>query len=356
MYIPRTQEEILTELQGWSQVDASKIEGTFEWDVLSSNAIEFAKIEAELAEAYTAAFGHTANYEYLEMKAGEAGVIRRPANKAVGSVTVTGEGTVYAGAIFSTPAGTRFIATETVEVDGTATVSIEAEKAGAAGNVAAGTIIRMPINIAGIRTCTNATATIDGYDEESDDELRDRYLTKVRYPGVSGNPREYIEWAMSIVGVGTARCQRCWNGPGTVKVVIADSDLNEANVLLLQRVYEYIEQERPIGAEVSVVSAKIVPINISAKISGTIDTAAFTEGVTNYFKKMTRQTLFNYTNAGSYETFTGNLYVSIAQINSYLIAEGGAEDVHDLQLNGAAADVALNIDEIPKLGELNFSN
>lgn len=160
---------------------------------------------------------------------------------------------------------------------------------------------------------------------------------------------------MSIVGVGTARCQRCYKGAGTVKVVIADSELNEANVLLLQRVYECIEQERPIGVtDLAVVSAKIVPINISAKISGAIDVDAFSTGVTNYFKKMVRQTLFTYENAGSYETFTGDTYVSIAQINSYLIAEGGADDIHDLTLNGAATDVQLNIDEIPKLGDLDF--
>lgn len=188
MYKARTQEEILSELQSWSQVDASKIEGTFEYDVLSSNAIEFAKTELELAEICTNAYGHTAANEYLEMKAEEAGVIRRPANKAVGTLTVTGNGTVYEGAIFSTTAGARFLATETVEVDGTAEVAIIAEKAGKAGNVGAGTIKRIPINIPGIRACTNAAAAYDGYDEESDDELRERYLTKVRYPGVSGNP------------------------------------------------------------------------------------------------------------------------------------------------------------------------
>lgn len=34
MYVARTQEEILAELQDWSQIDASKIEGTFSYDVL----------------------------------------------------------------------------------------------------------------------------------------------------------------------------------------------------------------------------------------------------------------------------------------------------------------------------------
>ena len=355
MYTARTQEEILSELQSWSEVDASHIEGTFEYDVLSSNAIEFAKIEAELAEAYNAAFGHTAWDEYLEMRAAEAGVIRRPANKAVGELTVTGNGTVYAGAIFATTAGTRFIATSTTEITGTGTIEIEAESAGDIGNVGAGTIIKIPINIAGIRACTNEAATYDGYDEETDESLRDRYLMKVRYPAASGSPRHYIEWAMSIVGVGAVRCQRCWAGPGTVKVVVADSNLNEANVLLLQRVYEYIQEQRPVGAEVTVVSAQIRPINISAQISGTLDEDAFTTGVTNYFKKMVRTVLFSYVNSDSYETFKGDCYVSLAQINSYLIAEGGCDDVHNLTLNGEAADVELLIDEIPQIGELSFN-
>jgi uncharacterized phage protein gp47/JayE len=233
-------------------------------------------------------------------------------------------------------------------------VKIEAVKAGAAGNVGAGTIIKMPVNIAGIRSCTNEAGTYDGYDEESDESLRERALIKARYPAASGSPRHYIEWASSIVGVGAVRCQRCWAGPGTVKVVISDANLDEANVALLQRVYEYLEEQRPVGAELTVVSAKILPINIAARISGNLDIEAFSEGVTKYFQTMIRTTLFNYSNAGTYETFVGDTYVSHSQVNSYLIAEGGADDVHDLTLNGEASDVQLQIDEIPKIGELNF--
>lgn len=156
------------------------------------------------------------------------------------------------------------------------------------------------------------------------------------------------------MGVGAARVQRCWAGAGTVKVVIADSNLEEANVLLLQRVQEYIDSERPIGAEVTVVSAEIVPINISAKIAGTLDVEAFTTGVNNYFKKMVTETLFSVNNDSTFETFSGNTYISLAQINSYLIAEGGADDVQNLTLNGIATNIELSIDQIPKIGELNF--
>lgn len=353
MYQPRTQEEILAELQKLYSGDANAVEGGFIYDVLSSNAIEFAKFSSELAELYRAAFATTSWGEYLEMRAAEAGLTRRAANFAVGKVTVTGTGTVPAGSIFSTAGGIRFIATETVAVEGAAEVPIIAESAGAAGNVPAGAISKIPISIAGIRTVTNAEKTIDGYNIESDDALRERYLATVRYPAASGNPQHYCNWALEIVGVGAVRVQRCWNGPGTVKVVVADSELNEANVLLLQRVNEKIQHERPVGAEVSVVSAQIVNIDVSAKIIGTLDVEAVRTGITNYFKKITAS-MFNADNDGTLEQFSGQSVVSLAVVNSYIVAEGGADDVRDLKLNGAAQNVQLDIDSIPRLGTFDF--
>ena len=52
MYVSRTQEEILKELQSWTSIPESKVEGTFEYDIFSTNAIEFQKLELELEEAY----------------------------------------------------------------------------------------------------------------------------------------------------------------------------------------------------------------------------------------------------------------------------------------------------------------
>ena len=59
MYVARDQNEILQELQRQSGIEASKIEGTFENDVLASNSLEFQKIEVELEQAYKAAFAET---------------------------------------------------------------------------------------------------------------------------------------------------------------------------------------------------------------------------------------------------------------------------------------------------------
>lgn len=348
-YTARTQEEILAELQDWTRIDSAKIEGTFAYDVLASNAIEFQKVEMELAEAYNASFGHTAWGEYLELRAAESGVIRRRAKKAIGKLTVTGNGIVYAGSIFATEAGTRFVATSDTEVKGTVTIDIEAEKAGSSGNVGAGSIMRIPLNIRGIQSSLNFEATFDGYDEEDDDSLRERYLTKVRYPANSGNPRQYVEWAMSVVGVGAARCIRCPEGPGTVRLVVVDSNFEEANVELLKRVYDYVENERPVGADVSVISARPLAIDIKAKVYGAFDVDAFKRGVKGYFLKMARQNLLDYRSAAR-----DGGYVSVAQIGSYIIADGGADDYDDLTLNGGATNVLLKAEQIPAIGKVEF--
>lgn len=356
-YVARTQEEILAELQELSTLQASKVEGTFENDVFASNAIEFQKVELELNEMYNAAFGHLTWGDYLTLKAGEFGVTRRPANKAIGAVVVTGKGTVPAGSIFSTDSNIKFLATEETFIEDSGTVLIEAEVAGDSGNVAANTITNIPLNIVGINSCTNPEATYDGYDEESDTVLKNRFLTKVRYPAASGNPRQYVEWATSVVGVGAARCIRCWQGAGTVKVIIVDSNFEEANSALLQRVYNVIETERPIGAEVTLTSAKTALIDVAAKVFGNVDVEKFKQGVNDYFSRITKVSLTNVQDLDSSHAYTGAGYVPIAQIGHIIIESGGADDYDydSLTLNGENENYMLGVEDIPKLGEVTFT-
>ena len=312
MYVARTQEEILTEMLGESSLPSSKIEGTFEYDVLASNAIEFAKTEVEMAEIHMSAFGMTAWDEYLDYKAESHGVIRRKAVKAVGTVTVTGNGTVEAGSYFQTGGGIRFITLETVVVSGTAEIEIEAVNEGAKGNVAAGTINVIPLSIPGIRSVTNTEATHDGYDKEDDETYRTRYLKHVRLPAVSGNPYQYEEWAMDVEGVGAARCIRTWNGPNTVKLVIVNANMEEASNYLIQQVYNHIEDVRAIGAMLTVVSARPKKINIEARIIGKLNEPEFHQGLLDYFRKLTTGIMV------SGKSARRNYYVSYAQISSII--------------------------------------
>lgn len=345
----RAAETILDELQGWTNSPESRVEGTFEYDVFSTNALEFMKVEVELADAYNANFAQTAAGEYLTMRAAEHGVIRRAANKAIGTLTIEGTGTIPAGSIFATENGTRFVATATTSIVEGGTIEVEAATAGASGNVAAGAINLIPLSIPGILTCTNEAATYDGYDEEDDGTLRERLLDKVRRPATSGNPHEYEQWATSIVGVGAARCVRCPNGAGTVRVVIVDSNFEPANAELLERVQTYIDEQRPVGildGAAEVVSAVPLTVNIAADITGDVDEDVLRELLLNYFAALIKRNL---------RDFAG-VTLSVAKIGALIMAAGAdTYDVDTLKVNGDNDDIALTAEQLPIIGTIELT-
>ena len=326
MYRAREQADILRDLQERSEIPASKIEGTFEYDVLASNSIEFGKVEVELEEAYRQSFGTTATDEYLTMKAAESGVFRKKAVKAHG--------------LFATDGGIRFVSIADSVIASSGKIEIEAVDAGVLGNVPARTITKIPFSIPGINGVTNEAAMQDGYDEEEDEALRDRYLEHVRYPGASGNKRHYIEWATSVPGIGAANCIRAWNGANTVKVIVSDANYTTVSESLIKKVYERIAEQNPINAIVTVVSATIKTINIEARVRGQPNVDDFKQAVQKYFREIARAGL----GKGS--------YVSIAKIGALLLQSGAAQDYDSLTLNGGALNITLTSEELPALGRV----
>lgn len=340
MYKARDQKDILQEMINSSRAKTGLFEGTFQYDALASNSIEFAKAEVELEELNKVAFADTSYNEYLTMLAKQYGVIRKEATKAIGVLTVKGTGTIYAGATFATESGIQFVATENTYIKENGKINIEASIAGVIGNVDAETINVISMSIPGINSVINSEPTIGGYNEETDAELLDRYLFKVRNPATSGNKNNYELWAREIEGVGGARCIPLWNGNGTVKVVIIDANLNVANETLLNKVRTYLKEEKPIGADLTVVSATPVNIKVAANIYGSVNEDEFKEKVDTYFKEIG----FN------------RGYVSIAHIGKTLLECSGVIDYDSLTLNGEAKNIPLTEEQLPILeNEVDFN-
>lgn len=337
MYRAREQADILRDLQERSKTPASKIEGTFEYDVLASNSIEFGKVEIELEEAYRQSFGTTATGEYLTMRTAESGVFRKEAVKAHGFLTVQGKGVVRAGSLFQTEGGIRFVAVEDTPIISAGKIKVEAADAGALGNVPAGTVTKIPFSIPGISSVKNEEAMQDGYDEEDDEALRERHLDHVRYPGSSGNKRHYIEWATSVPGIGAANCIRAWNGANTVKVVVTDANYSMASETLIRRVYEHIAEQNPVNAILTVVSAQVKKIDIEARVRGQPNEEGFKDSVRRYFRQLAKTGLGQGT------------YVSIAKIGALLLQGNDVQDYDSLTLNGAVKNIGLTEEELPAL-------
>ncbi len=340
MYKAREQKDILQEMINSSKAKTGLFEGTFQYDALASNSIEFAKVEVELEELNKVAFADTSYGEYLTMIAKQYGVIRKEATKAIGVLTVKGTGTIYAGATFATESGIQFVAIENMEIKDTGQIQIEAVTAGNTGNVDAETIKVISMSIPGINSVINSEPTTGGYDEETDAELLDRYLFKARNPATSGNKNNYELWAREIEGVGGARCIPLWNGNGTVKVVIIDANLNVADETLLNKVRKYLKEEKPIGADLTVVSAIAVNVKVAANIYGSVNEDEFKEKVDTYFKEIG----FN------------RGYVSIAHIGKTLLECSGVIDYDSLTLNGEAKNIPLTEEQLPILeNEVDFN-
>lgn len=293
-YEAQTKEEILARMLATVADDIDKRQGSIVHDMLSPAAIEAALLYIELDNVLDKGFADTAFGEYLERRTAEMGVTRKPAVKAAGSVTFTGTDgtTIQTGQRVSTDslAPVYFVtkADAVIGASGSATVAIEAEVGGKAGNVAAGAISVTVGNITGVASVTNAAATDGGSDPESDEDLLARYMDRVSTPSSSGNGANYRQWAKEIAGISDAIVYPVWNGNGTVKVVLLDTDNSTPTQAKVDEVASYIESIRPIGATVTVVGAVEVPIDVTldATIASytTLEavTADLTKGLSDY--------------------------------------------------------------------------
>ena len=184
-----------------------------------------------------------------------------------------------------------------------------------------------------------------GTNTETDEELRDRFFDTIKKSYTSGNVAHYEMWTKEVNGVGLCKVYPCKNGNGTVEVVITDSNMLGASSELIESVKANIEEKRPIGANVSVVSATEKVINITANIILASGYAVeeikseFTEKIVEYLKDISFKTS----------------YVSNARLGNLLLDTNGVFDYTEFKINNLTSNIALNDVEVPKLGTVEFT-
>ena len=325
-------------------------EGSFLHDAFSPVAVEVDTLTDEtLPAALDAHMPDTALASDLDRVAAAYGMTRKAAAAAVGDVTFTGTPGAPIGAAVpvSTQAGFVFLTDEqaTIPAGGTITVGVTAALTGARGNVGAGAVTVVPISVAGVDSVTNSLAMTGGADTESDTAFRARLLQKIQLPSASGIESDYVRWALEVQGVEAARCVGLWNGPGTVKVIIAGASMQPADGETLQRCEEHLEVVRPIGAQVTVASVASVVVNIAANVDlaagYTLQTVtdAFSGALLAYFQ----------------EQALSSSYLSHAKMGALLLSVPGVLDYTGLLLNGLASNVALTDEQVPTLGTVTLT-
>ena len=235
-------------------------------------------------------------------------------------------------------------------IDGETEVPIEAITAGENGNVAAGTITKIPIAINGITAVTNDAETTDGYDEETDESLLNRLLLHVRNPITSGNANHYREWALSVAGVGNCQVIPLWNGNGTVKVSIIDENKDIASETLIKKVADYLDKVKPIGATVTVTTPTYMEITVSARVTVT---AAYKDTYKDVLKKAINDYFVDegFTSTSS----TVATIISIAKIGKIMLATGAITDYDELKLQGDIKNITIDAEKLPRLTTLEVT-
>lgn len=279
------------------------------------------------------------------------GLTRKQATHAIGNIEVQGFGIVEIGDLFETQSGVQFAAIEAIPVDGIGRVRIEAVEGGNVGVVGANTITQMPVTLEGITLCNNPEPTVDGYDAETDESLRNRYYTKLRTPDGGANKHAYRNWALEVSGVGDAKVFPLGRGDNTVDVVIIDAEKLPASESLVKEVQEYIDPESAgkgegvamIGAHCYVSSAEALPINIAGKLTLSGDQQAI--------ESMVRESVKEYLAGIAYS----GRNVSHAQISNAILDTEGVIDIEGCVINGGAANIVVPERNVAVIGEVMFT-
>jgi len=338
-------------------------EGDFFWDATRPTAIEKAEVtQLKLQNILRLAFPQTSYGQYLDFLGEMKGVFRHPATPATGTVVFTGQpGTVIpAGFVVLTEAAGTFPAIEfktkervQIGEDGMVTVAAECLESGTLGNVAANTITLLSEPINGIASVTNPEPFTGGTEMEDDDSFRERVLAAYDEP-LSGAKKDYERWAKEVPGVGDVYVIPLWAGPGTVKVLIMDSNGQPANQELIEAVQNHIAPDgnlggglAPIGADVTVDAPEVFEVNIALTI--VLKDGYSLEDVMEDLTANIKQFL------GTFEINTGDRpldRITVTRLGHVVLSTEGIADYSGLTVNNNDEYIEIPEQEVPILGDV----
>lgn len=326
-----------------------KREGSVIWDALAPAALELQLAYIEMDVILNESFADTQSRTYLIKRAAERGITPTAATYAIAKGQFN----------INVPIGSRYsldelnyVVTEKIS-DGI--FKLQCETSGSDANSYLGTLI--PIDyINGLQTAALTEILIPGEDEEATEAFRTRYLNSFDRIAFGGNRADYIEKVEKIQGVGGVKPYRAWQGGGTVKLVIINS-----------------EWQAPTAEMVNTVQTAIDPTVNAGDGLGTapIDHVVTVFGVTNQSinieTTITFQSGWSFTECKPYieaaidEYFLGlsqtwdesdNLIVRVSQIETRLLNVAGIIDIQDTKINGVQANFVVPADSIPVRGNI----
>lgn len=357
--------------------DVDKRQGSVIYDALAPFCQVLAAGAVELRNFYTQTYAVTATGEDLDNRVAEQGISRYAETHAVKRVYLEDAD----GNPMSVPLGSRFstvsntspvnyaITAQYVEngVSVAGTYEATCEEGGIVGNEYSGNLINITF-IQGLAKATMSSTLVPARNQETDDELRNRYFEALNQKAFGGNVADYRTKVEELNGVGAVQIYPVWNGGGTVKLSIVDPSYGPCSSEFVKSIQNQIDPENaqgetgtglgiaPVGHKVTVVTPDEVTINVAATVTlqagytrGQVEQPIIT-ALENYIQSL-RQ---SWADANDLNVYATDVFVSKA--SATIIGVPGVANVSGVTLNGNTADIFLTengeTQQLPKLGEV----
>lgn len=326
-----------------------KREGSIIYDALAPAAVELQLMYIEFDIILKETFGDTASREFLIRRAKERGIEPYPATYSL----LKGEFTPIDVDI---PIGSRFSLNDLnyyiKEKTSDGIYQLECETIGTRGNQYFGDMI--PIDyIDRLETAKLTEILIPGEDEEDTESIRSRYFSSFETKPYGGNKKDYTQKTNEIAGVGSTKVTPVWNGGGTVKLTILNSEFNKASTTLIDTVQMEIDPTKdghglgiaPIGHIVTVDTAEEVIVNVSSTI--TFDDGYSFSSLKSQIETVISEYLLELRKEWATQTST---IVRLAQIDTKILGIQGVVDIANTKINGSNTNLTLSNYQIPIMG------
>lgn len=349
MYEGITYEKILKRILGRMPDNLDKRESSPIYAAVAPAAAEMQIMYIELDTILKEMFADTASREYLVKRARERGMSPKEATYAV----LKGEFNL------DIPLGSRF-SLDTQNYIAIKRLSegiyqMQCETIGEAGNQLFGTLI--PIEyIKGLNKAELTELLIPGEDEEETERFRRRYFDSLKSQAYGGNIADYREKVMGLPGVGGVKVYPAWNGGGTVKLVLVNSDFQVPSQELIQSVKDAVDPApdegmgygiAPIGHMVTVEGAVEERVSIITNITYQMDYSF------ERCREDVLQTVDDYLNELNHSwQDTDQTIVRVSRIESRLLDLEGILDVADTTINGVSGNYQLLSNAIAVRGDI----
>lgn len=357
MYENKTYENLLADMLYRVNSKYDKREGSMIYDGVAPAAFEFAEAYIMARAIIKQTYAKTADRDFLALRAIEFNIVPREATYA--EVKGKFSQAVDIGTRFNYE-DLNFRVTDVINLSNNE-FKLVCETSGAKGNYCIGRIT--PINtIPGLQNAEIKEVLVPGQDEEDTEAFRERYIRALKSKAYGGNGADYKEKVLTIAGTGGSKIYRCWNGGGTVKVVIINNEFNKPSQELVKEVQNVFDPTpnkgkgyglAPIGHTVTVEAAQEVVINYEIPVVMTAghEPNEIKEELTKRIEERLKARRKEWTTQDETQFLT----IRTSIVTSLAVDLDKVVDVGDIKINGQKVKrLDLQPNQIPKLGTVTL--